>query len=133
VGSCWRPWPRIADTEFAVRAVDHCIALFEKAPRAYAYDRGGHSLENVAELKKEGVKEVGLAPRGRVAWAVAEEMKEKLVRERALVEAGIGTPKTRRFPGIGLGPTDRCHCWFGLTGGGGFPLGSVAGCGNGAG
>ena len=44
-----------------------------------------------------GVAEVGLAPRGRAAWAVAEEMKEKLVKERALVEAGIGTLKTRRY------------------------------------
>jgi hypothetical protein len=32
-----------------------------------------------------------------VAWAVAAEMKEKLVRERALVEAGIGTLKTSRY------------------------------------
>jgi len=87
----------LIDTKFAVRAVDHCIALFGKAPRAYAYDRGGHSLENVAELKRKGVKEVGLAPRGRATWAVAVEMKEKLVRERALVEAGIGTLKTRRY------------------------------------
>jgi hypothetical protein len=87
----------LVDTKFAVRAVDHCMALFGKPPRAFAYDRGGHSLENVAELKKKGVKEVGLAPRGRVAWAVADEMKEKLVRERALVEAGIGTLKTRRY------------------------------------
>ena len=87
----------LVDTKFAVRAVDHCIALFGKAPRAYAYDRGGHSLENVVELRRMGVAEVGLAPRGRAAWAVAEEMKEKLVKERALVEAGIGTLKTRRY------------------------------------
>ena len=87
----------LVDTKFAVRAVDQCIALFGKPPRAYAYDRGGHSLENVAELKKKGVKDVGLAPRGRVAWAVAEEMKEKLVKERALVEAGIGTLKARKY------------------------------------
>jgi hypothetical protein len=87
----------LVDTKFAVRAVDHCIALFGRPPRAYAYDRGGHSLENVAELKRKGVKEVGLAPRGRVAWAVAGEMKDKLVRERALVEAGIGTLKTSRY------------------------------------
>lgn len=87
----------LVDTKLAVRAVDHCIALFGKPPRAYAYDRGGHSLENVAELKRKGVKDVGLAPRGRVAWAIAEDMKERSVRERALVEAGIGTLKTRRY------------------------------------
>ena len=38
-----------------------------------------------------------LAPRGRVGWAVDDAMKEKLVRERALVEAGIGTLKSRRY------------------------------------
>ena len=52
----------LIDTKFALRAVDHCIALFGKPPRAYAYDRGGHSQENVTELKTKGVKEVGLAP-----------------------------------------------------------------------
>ncbi len=87
----------LVDTKFAVRAVDQCIALFGKAPRAFAYDRGGHSLENVVALKKKGVKHVGLAPRGRVDWAVGDEMKEKLVRERALVEAGIGTLKSRKY------------------------------------
>ncbi|HTP49436.1 MAG TPA: transposase [Anaeromyxobacteraceae bacterium] len=87
----------LLDTKFVVRAVDQCITLFGKAPRAYAYDRGGHSLENVAELKRKGVQEVGLAPRGRVAWAVSEEMREELVRERALIEGGIGTLKTRRY------------------------------------
>jgi len=92
-------WNRreLVDTKFVMRAVDDCIALFGKPPRAYAYDRGGHSLENVAELKKKGVQEVGLAPRGRVAWAVAEPVKERLVRERALIEAGIGTLKTNKY------------------------------------
>jgi len=40
---------------------------------------------------------VGLAPQGRRAWPVGEEMRKKLVRERALVEAGIGTVKSRRY------------------------------------
>jgi len=87
----------LLDTKFAVRAVDHCIALFGKPPRAYAYDRGGHSLENVAELQRKGVQQVALAPRGHLAWAVSKSTKEKLVRERALVEGSIGTLKSRRY------------------------------------
>jgi hypothetical protein len=55
----------LQDTRFAVRAVKDHIALFGKAPLAYAYDRGGYSTQNVSALKKLGVKEVGLAPRGR--------------------------------------------------------------------
>jgi hypothetical protein len=87
----------MADTKFAVKAVEDHIALFGAAPRAYAYDRGGYSEKNVARLTKLGVKEVGLAPRGRTEWAVSDSTKRKLVKERALVEGGIGTVKSRRY------------------------------------
>ena len=87
----------LADTKFAVTAVKDHIALFGAAPHAYAYDRGGYSEKNVAALQEMGVKEVGLAPRGRAAWAVSASTKGKLVKERALVEAGIGTVKSRRY------------------------------------
>jgi hypothetical protein len=67
------------------------------AARWVPFGDDGYSLENVAALKKKGVKDVGLAPRGQVDWAVGNDVKEKLVRERALVEAGIGTLKSRRY------------------------------------
>lgn len=85
------------DSRFAVQAVDDCRALFGKAPLAYAYDRGGWSAQNVRELKKKGVKEVGLAPLGAAKWAVSEAVRKKLVKERALIEAGIGTIKHPRY------------------------------------
>jgi len=85
------------DSKFAVQAVDDCKTLFGKAPRAYAYDRAGWSALNVRELKKKGVKEVGLAPQGSAAWAVSKSIREELVKERALVEPGIGTVKTPRY------------------------------------
>lgn len=85
------------DSKFAVRAVDDHIALFGKAPRAYAYDRGGWSAENVKTLREKGVKQVGLAPRGRTPWAVRGKVKAQLVKERARVEAGIGTIKSPRY------------------------------------
>ena len=87
----------LTDTKFAVRAVEDHIALFGAAPHAYAFDRGGYSEKNVATLKELGVKEVGLAPRGQATWAVSTSTKEKLVKERALIEAGIGTVKSRRY------------------------------------
>ena len=87
----------LQDTKFAVRAVKDHIALFGKAPRAYAYDRGGYSAENVAALKKLGVKDVGLAPRGRTPWSVCARVRDRLIAERALVEAGIGTIKSPRY------------------------------------
>lgn len=87
----------LVDARFAVTAVDDHIALFGKAPEGYAYDRAGHSAENVALLKAKGVKHVGLAPRGRTKWSVRGAMKNKLVKERAQVEAGIGTVKHSKY------------------------------------
>lgn len=87
----------LVDAKFAVKAVEDHIALFGKPPRAYAYDRAGHSEKNVKRVKELGVKEVGLAPRGKREWAVSESMREKLVKERALVEGGIGAVKSSRY------------------------------------
>jgi len=87
----------LVDARFAVKAVDNHIALFGKAPDGYAYDRAGYSKDNVATLKAKGVNHVGLAPRGRAQWAVRGAMKDKLARERAQVEAGIGTVKHSKY------------------------------------
>ena len=86
----------LVDTKFALRAVKDHIALFGQAPQAYAYDRGGYSAKNVSALKRLGVKDVGLAPRGRTQWSVNGVVRQQLVAERALVEAGIGTIKSSR-------------------------------------
>jgi IS5 family transposase len=85
------------DTRFALRAVDDHIALFGKPPRAYAYDRGGYSEKNVAALQDKGVRQVGLAPKGKAAWPVAGTQKERLVKERALVEGSIGAVKSAKY------------------------------------
>ncbi len=85
------------DARFAIQAVDDCTALFGKAPRAFAYDRAGYSAKNVRELKMKGVKDVGLAPLGQAEWAVSEKVKDELVQERALIEAGIGTIKCNKY------------------------------------
>jgi transposase, IS5 family len=85
------------DSKFAVRAVEDHIARFGKAPRAYAYDRGGWSESNVNKLRSLGVKDIGLAPRGRSQWLVSGKTKETLVSERAQVEGGIGTIKCGKY------------------------------------
>ncbi len=87
----------LVDAKFALRAVDQHIALFGKAPKSYAYDRAGYSRKNVIELRKKGVKQVGLAPLGQAAWEVSEPIKEKLIKERAQVEGGIGAIKSNRY------------------------------------
>jgi hypothetical protein len=83
-----------SDQYFATAAVCHLKLLFGKAPVSYAYDRGGWSLENVADLRTLGVRDVGVAPRGRARWAVSGSAKETLVRVRAQVEGSIGTLKS---------------------------------------
>jgi len=85
------------DTRFAVRAVDEHIALFGEPPKEYGYDRGGWSEENVTELQRKGVKEVGLAPRGSAGWTVSDTTKRRLARERAQIEGCIGTAKHNKY------------------------------------
>lgn len=88
----------LVDAKFVVKSVEHHLRLFGKAPRAYAYDRPGHSQSNVATLTNLGVKAVGLALRGRTHLAVSSErIRKELVRERAMVESGIGAVKSRRY------------------------------------
>lgn len=87
----------VHDSKFAVRAVTEHMTLFGKPPKSYAYDRGGWSRENVVQLKKLGVRDVGLAPQGKADWAVQGKVKKKLVAERALVEGGIGTIKAGKY------------------------------------
>jgi hypothetical protein len=87
----------LVDVKFVVRSVDDHIRLFGSAPRAYAYDRAGHSAENVAILKKKGIKQVGLAPRGRTEWEVSERVRKQLISERAQIEGGIGAVKSSRY------------------------------------
>ncbi len=87
----------LEDTRFAIRAVQDHIALFGTPPRAYAYDRGGFSHENVTKLKQLGVRDIGLAPTGKAAWPVRGRVRQRLTRERGLIEAGIGSIKCHRY------------------------------------
>ena len=87
----------VQDTTFAVRAVEDLAALFGKAPKSYAYDRAGHSAENIKRLRQLGVRNVGLAPRGRAEWQVAGKIRDTLIRERAQVEGSIGTIKGQKY------------------------------------
>jgi len=87
----------MVDAKFAVDVVRHHKELFGEVPRQYAFDRGGYSQANVSELREMGVKEVGLAPRGKARWEVSGRVKERLVNERAQVEGSIGAIKSRRY------------------------------------
>lgn len=87
----------LTDSSYAVSAVEDLAALFGKAPRAYAYDRGGYSTQNVERLGELGVRDIGLSPRGRAPWKVEGKVRDRLIRERALVEGSIGTIKCPKY------------------------------------
>jgi hypothetical protein len=104
----------LTDSSYAVGAVEDLIALFGKAPRGYAYDRGGYSTQNVERLGKLGVRNIGLAPRGRAPWEVQGKVRDRLIRERALVEGSIGTIKCSKY-GFNR-PAARSAAMMGLCG-----------------
>jgi len=88
---------QLSDARYAVKSVEECRRLFGRAPIAYAYDRAGHSRKNVEKLRKLGVCQIGLAPRGRCAWEVEGATKRRLVKERIRIEGSIGALKSRRY------------------------------------
>jgi hypothetical protein len=104
----------LTDAGYAVRAVEDLAGLFGKPPRAYAYDRAGYSTDNVNRLRELGVREVGLAPRGRAPWEVEGKVKDQLISERTMVEGSIGTIKCQKY-GCGR-PAARSTAMMGVCG-----------------
>lgn len=85
------------DTKHVVEAVDDCIRIFGRPPKAFAYDRGGYSDKNVQTLTQRGVKHVGLAPAGQAPWPVDGNIRKKIKRERVKVEGSLGAVKSGRY------------------------------------
>jgi len=104
----------IEDKRFVVDAVDDLKELFGRAPRDYAYDRGGYGVEALKRLKERGVRNVAVAPVGKHPWAVSERVRRRMVKERAAIEAGIGSVKCARY-GFNK-PTARSARMMGVAG-----------------
>lgn len=112
-----------ADTTLAHRMMERVKALFGKAPRQAAFDGGFSSQDNVAQIKKLGVRDVAFTKH--VGLTVTEMVKsewvmKKLRNFRAGVEGTISFLK-RCF---GL---DRCT-WRGLDGFKSYVHASVVAC-----
>ena len=69
----------------------------DKTPEMCVYDRGGYSKANVKYLKKEGVKKIGIQPKGRAKWLVSGEDRREVMSERGKTEGIIGTLKTDKY------------------------------------
>lgn len=75
------------EADYMVQSIDEHIALFGQAPDEFAYDRGGWSAAHLEEVKDKGVKRIAVAPKGQAKWKVSSRCKERMVRERAQVDA----------------------------------------------
>jgi hypothetical protein len=87
----------VSDKKFCIEAIKEHKRDFEEAPKIFGFDRGGYSEANIKKARKLEVKHVGIAPKGKKQWAVAEYMRKFVIGERAQVEGTIGTVKSRRY------------------------------------
>jgi len=69
----------------------------EATPERVVYDRGGDSTATRERLASEGVQEVGIQPKGKRPWSVAEGVRDQIRSERGRTEGSIGTLKSHRY------------------------------------
>lgn len=86
-----------SDQKFCIEGIKKHLEVFGEAPKTFGFDRGGYSLANIKKAKKLGVKNVGIAPKGKAKWDVSERMSEIIRCERAQVEGVIGSIKSKKY------------------------------------
>ena len=69
----------------------------EATPELVVYDRGGDSSQTRHKPALAGVKHVGIHPKGKRPWSVAEGVREQIRSERGQTEGVIGTLKSNRY------------------------------------
>jgi len=69
----------------------------QATPALVVYDRGGYAAATVRALTHEGVKAIGIQPKGAGTWHVAEAVRETVRSERGKTEGIIGTLKTDKY------------------------------------
>lgn len=83
------------DANYAVLGVQEHIRIFGEAPKDFGFDRAAWSKEHKQEIRKLGVRNLAIAPKGKAKWEVGPRVKDKMIRERAQIEGKIGTMKRR--------------------------------------
>jgi len=77
---------------------DYRAVFGEKAtPEMIVYDRGASLPGAAKKLIKEGVKPVGIPPRGQGAWMVGEKEQQVVKSERGKTEGSLGRLKSRKY------------------------------------
>jgi len=69
----------------------------EATPELVVYDRGGDATHTREQLAQEGVKQIGIQPKGQRAWQVAEAVRDQVRSERGQTEGIIGTLKSDKY------------------------------------
>ena len=69
----------------------------QATPTLVVYDRAGYARATLNALAREGVKALGIQPKGQGAWGVAEAVRETVRSERGKTEGIIGTLKTAKY------------------------------------
>jgi hypothetical protein len=87
------------ERQMPLKALAGYRAIFGQAatPELVVYDRGGDSTPTRQRLSVEGVKDVGIQPKGKRPWSVAEAVREQIRSERGRTEGCIGTLKSNRY------------------------------------
>ncbi len=66
-------------------------------PQLLVYDRGGHAQPTIKKLSRQGVEKIGIQPKGKAPWSVAEADRQVVRSERGKMEGSIGTLKTEKY------------------------------------
>jgi hypothetical protein len=89
----------VDESKMPLQALAGYRAIFgaQATPTLLVYDRGGYATATLKALAHEGVKEIGIQPKGQGTWRVAEAVRETVRSERGKTEGIIGTLKTDKY------------------------------------
>jgi len=87
------------ERQMPLKALAGYRAIFgpQATPELVVYDRGGDSTLTRQRLAAAGVKDVGIQPKGKRPWSVAEAVREQIRSERGRTEGVMGTLKSNRY------------------------------------
>jgi len=86
----------VDESKMPLQALAGYRAIFgvQATPALMVYDRGGSAAATLRALATEGVKEIGIQPKGQGAWCVAEAVRATVRSERGKTAGILGTLKT---------------------------------------
>ena len=89
----------VDESKMPLQALAGYRAIFgtHATPTLLVYDRGGYATATLKALAHEGVKQIGIQPKGQGPWCVAEAVRDTVRSERGKTEGIIGTLKTDKY------------------------------------